>query len=191
MSQRVRIVLLWLAVFAVLLSGAYFFTLDPSPLVYHPKIFRERKYDLIIAWMKANKAVAKGPMVLLPPELAALSVTGRVYATDDLVFVPSWIGRRTLMGDDSWIEGFLFSAKPVPAPPGDSAHGVMNVPGFCSPQEASHNTAVGEIDMYLGERIGEHWYEADSFSSGQPNDHGNRNTGRSVSVGWDRVGCCV
>jgi hypothetical protein len=168
MRKHVRILLLWLAVLAVLLFGVYFFTLNPSPLIYHPKVFSEPKYDLIIAWMKAGKTAATGPVVVLPPELAGLSVTGRAYVTDNLVFIPSWVGRTALLdpygpGDDE-VEGFMYSAKPLAINPNDPFV-TLNVPGACTPWMASHDRTVVQVpEMGLGDQIGRHWYSVATFS---------------------------
>ena len=152
-----------LASLLVLSGGAYLFCFIHP--IYQPKAFSQPELDQIVNYAHRSHTASKILVVVLPPQLAARSITRRAYLSDDLIFIPSWIGRTTLLvqpyspGDD-WIEGYLYSAKPLPT----GTFLMLNVPGFCSPWAAPHEKDCGQIEMFIDHPLAQRWYAVNSFS---------------------------
>jgi|SRR5579862_1435814 len=136
--------------------------------IYHPKPFDQDRFDQIVAQIQSGKLKANGPIVVLPPDLAGASVTGRAYITKDMIFIPSWIGRKTYVcgftsSCDEFVEGYIYSKEPLQtgAIPID---GLLNVPGFSNPSKAARDDVAQNIDIFIYSPVGAHWYTADSLS---------------------------
>lgn len=141
----------------------------PHGWVYSPVRFDQRRMDDAVRWVRSHYRPGAGPIVVLPPSLAGVSVTGRAYVTDGLVFIPTWIGDRWRYDPDrvdaSWLEGFVHSEKPIKIDPHDP-FGVIYVPAQCRREDAKKNTGSGDREMNFQDPVdrGKHWYPVDSFS---------------------------
>lgn len=113
---RKRKVVLFVGGFAASLIAAY---LLGSCSIYHPVTFNEPAMNRAAQWVQTHKVPARFGAVTLPPQFAPLSITGKAYVSDGIVFFPSWRGRKTLFPDllnseRNDIEGYGFSDKPLP-----------------------------------------------------------------------------
>lgn len=123
-----------------------------------------------VEWVQKNGNGSREGAISLPPNLASVSVTGKAYVTNGIIFFPSWIGRKTLLpglfdSDADWVEGYGFSTRPLPTEESEPA---ASDKFFCmmelsDPEHALDNGANGR-QMAVSSRIKQRWYEIDSFS---------------------------
>lgn len=137
--------------------------------VYHPVPFDESRLNAIVSWVHHQHIRLRDGVYVLPHDMSSASATGRIYLTGGLLFVPTWVGRRwngeNTASDDGWLEGFVYSDKPVEAENGERAR-ALNVPVPCEPWMARSDAGVCRRVMWFGVGIGtgRHWYPVDSFS---------------------------
>jgi hypothetical protein len=109
-----------------------------------------------------------GGAVVITANLASESVTWRAYitknGTDSYVFVPSWVGRKTAVPftghTDNWVEGYLYSAKPLQTMGNSSEHPTLdlNVPAETSPEHAQIDRQTRNVTMNIVKHVGNNWY---------------------------------
>jgi hypothetical protein len=94
-----------------------------------------------------------------------------------MVFIPSWVGRQTLVCKqsstcDEWVGGYVYSKAPLNTAD-IPLKSYLNVPVFCNPSKTEQDGLAQVIDMFIyspvdDSPIDSHWYIADSFAVGQP-----------------------
>ena len=138
--------------------------------IYRPIHFNDPAMSRAVEWVQENEGASREGAISLPPSLASVSVTGKAYVTNGIIFFPSWIGRITLLpglfdSDADWVEGYGFSTKPLPTEESEPA---ASDKFFCmmdlsDPAHTPDNGANGR-QMAVSSHINKRWYEIDSFS---------------------------
>ena len=89
--------------------------------ISRPVQFQQAKFDSMIIWAFAHKQ-ANTAILSLPSKYKNLSINGKVYFTNDCVFIPSWIGRTTLLPDPRYAiydatnygcEGYMYARSNI------------------------------------------------------------------------------
>ena len=125
----------------VIWIAAYFF-LATFPIA-HPKPFDQKRFGQIVAEIQTGKLAPNGAAVMLPPDLAGASVTGRAYLTNGYILIPTWVGQTTFVvgpcdPDDHHVNAYLYTAKPVKV--GSSQFLQLNAPNPSSPSNVKKDT---------------------------------------------------
>jgi hypothetical protein len=147
----------------VLLASAYIWGTSYS--IYHPKPFDQARLTSAVRWIQASKRPLNGE-ITLPPRLADVSITGKAYVTDGVIFFPSWAGRETLLPDPlndnaDWLEGYCFSLSPLSTGADSSS---SSDDAFILLDFQPQGTSPGQRQMFVNHCIKTHWYSINSFS---------------------------
>lgn len=125
--------------------------------IANPIPFQQEEFDKMSDWALAHKQ-PNSAVLSLPSNYQNLSINGKVYFTNDYVFVPSLIGRTTLLPnpqyalwhqDDYGCEGYLYSKKNVVClePGGDIPQVKLNVPEPISDNQIGYRMDYMYIPM--------------------------------------------
>lgn len=132
--------------------------------IRHTIPFDEAAYDRLAVWVQHNPASSGKVVVQLPPEFARLSATKRAYLSGKMIFVPSWVGRNTLLGSDETVVGYLFSPTPLPGEEPSAPDlrwiNAISVPVFSAPWSAGGSDKAQEIQALVTNRSSQNWYDA-------------------------------
>jgi hypothetical protein len=147
-----------------------------------PKPFRRAAFDHVVDEIQrgALRPDRQG-VVTLPRDLASLTATRRVYVRRWpsgrlIVFLPSWVGRDTLLisvadvSGDNWLQGYVYDSVPAARkhPWGkvtEDDYPVVLGPPREPPWKAVHDgRAELRQDLCNQEKLTEHWSSADIFS---------------------------
>jgi hypothetical protein len=145
-----------------------------------PKPFKQAGFDRVVMQIQRGALRPDGSGVVpLPKDLASLSATGKAYVRQWpsgrlIVFVPSWVGRDTLLvgpadvSGDNWLEGYVYDSRPWSLErAGDNAdedHGEVLAPPAEPPWRAAHDGRARLRLLSHRAKITEHWCSADIFS---------------------------
>ena len=154
---------------ATIVLPAIAYSLTNSYSIYRPIPFNDAAMGRAAAWVRANRNASHEGAVLLPPGLASVSVTGKAYVTNGIIFFPSWEGRKTLLPslfetDAGWVEGYGFSIAPLPTMTSEPV-GSVKFFRMMNLSDVAH--APGGADgreMAVDSRVERHWYHINSFS---------------------------
>lgn len=159
-----------LSIFAVTVTALIAWLFASSYSIYRPVQFNDLAMSRAVEWVQKNGNASREGAISLPPDLAYVSVTGKAYVTNGIIFFPSWIGRKTLLpgllgSDADWIEGYGFSTKPLPTEKSEPAGSdkFFCMMDLSDTTHAPDNGANGR-QMAVSNRINKRWYEIDSFS---------------------------
>ena len=165
--SRIRVTV-GIGAFVVAIFVSYMVLRDLS--IYKPLPFNQQKLDEIVLGIKDKRLKSNGGIVQLPPGLASASITRRAYVMSGkstLVFVPSWIGRQTLLHtskfDDNYVEGYIFSSYAL-STTGDDQFIWINVPSFVSPDRAAGDSGIQLQQICVLRKSANHWYVCGTFS---------------------------
>jgi hypothetical protein len=159
-KKYILAVLVIILILAITLSLKFY-------VIYNPIAFQDKEFDQLINWVITNKP-SNAPAVQLPRQYSRFSMTGKVYITGDYIFIPSWIGRHTLLpgmySDDKDCEGYLFAKNNLvyDQPAGDMNQVTVYVPNFSGLRGINSPKGVVKSVMFVDSKINSRWYVLES-----------------------------